>query len=53
MKDKLCPLKIELINDRYYCIEDDCAWYVISYGEGICAIAQLANQINCEVKIHD
>jgi hypothetical protein len=61
MSDKLCPLKIELTNDRYYCSGESCAWWVIvndfQFGNSVrkvgrCAITQLAYEINCNVKEH-
>lgn len=58
--NKLCPLKIELTSDAYYCIGEDCAWWINDYqitgslrDNGQCAIKQLATIINCEVKLHE
>jgi len=59
MNNKLCPLKVELTNDRYYCIGEHCAWwqkgklFLEDVTTGRCAIVSLANIINCEVKIHE
>ncbi len=59
MEDKICPMKIEITNDAYWCLGKRCAWWIEVYESeslsvpkkvGRCAITQLAIEINCNVK---
>jgi hypothetical protein len=58
MDNKLCPMKIEMTNDSYWCIGSACAWWVVTHEKvnemyktvGRCAVTQLAIEINCNTK---
>ena len=46
MRDVLCPMKVEVTNDRYYCIEDACAWWILNdtCTIGECSIKTIARK---------
>ncbi len=41
MSEHLCPMKVDKVNDGYYCIEGRCAWWVGGEHQ-CCSVRQVA-----------
>ena len=45
--DKECPMRMNKVSQEdWWCTREKCAWWV----QGKCAIAQIATELNCNIK---